>query len=271
MLDFSFRGPFCLFYTYVAGNNGLVGMVFPNSTKEVVLKLREGDIIPVPLGSLSWWYNGEGDSDLVIVYLGKTAKAHIPGEFTYLLQAGGIGILAGFSNDFVRRAYGLSEEEADKLANSQKGVMIIAVSPEKTLNLKPQMSSSDNDTCAKNKLVYNIDEAYPDYKAKKGGGFWTMVSQTKFPFIGEVGLSANHIELGPGSISSPIYTTDSSAQLIYFVKGHGRIQIVGILGKRVLDSEVKAGHLVIVPRFFVVAVMAGEEGLECLSVITSSE
>ena len=63
-------------------------MVFPNTKKEVVVKLREGDIIPVPLGALSWWLN-QGNSELEIVFLGNTTDAHIPGEFTYFLQAGG--------------------------------------------------------------------------------------------------------------------------------------------------------------------------------------
>ncbi|KAL0013228.1 hypothetical protein SO802_000297 [Lithocarpus litseifolius] len=41
---------------------------------------------------------------------------------------------------------------------------------------------------------------------------------------------------------SPTYTTDSSVQLIYDVKGIGQIQIVGINGKQVLDAKVKAAH-----------------------------
>ena len=245
------------------GNDGVVGMVFPNTTKEVVLKLREGDIIPVPLGGLSWWYN-DGDTDLIIVFLGHTTEGYVPGEFTYFLQTGVIGSLAGFSNEFIAKAYDLTEKEADKLANSQKGVMIIK------LNDEGQSLPKPHQTNASKGLVYNIDEACPDHKAKNYG-FWTTVSRAKFEFLGKVDLSANHIELGPDSMSSPIYTADSSAQLIYVVKGGGRIQIVGINGKRVLDTQVKVGHLVVVPRFFVVAILAGKEGIECLSVITSSE
>lgn len=242
------------------GNDGVVGMVFPNTKKEVVVKLRAGDIIPVPLGVLSWWFN-EGDSELIIVFLGKTNDAHIPGEFTYFLLTGGRGILASFSNDFISRAYGLTKDEADKLANSQGGVLIIPLPKHQTLP-KPDQAGRH--------LVYNIDAAVPDHKVQNRGS-WTSVTGAKFPFIGKVGLSANHVKLGVDSVSSLIYTTDSSTQMIYVVKGDGRIQIVGINGERVLDSEVKVGDLVVVPRFFVVAVMAGGEGIECLSVITSSE
>ncbi|PON43509.1 11-S seed storage protein [Trema orientale] len=244
------------------GNDGIVGMVFPNTTKEVVVKLREGDIVPVPLGSLSWWFN-EGDSNLEVVFLGKTTDAHTPGEFTYFLQTGRQGIVASFSNDFVGRAFGLKKDEADKLANSQDGALIIVLPEGKTLP-KPHQSDITKE------IVYNIDAALPDHRVKNSG-FWTTVTQTKFPFLGKVGLSASHVELGANSMSSPIYTTDSTVQIIYVVKGSGQIQIVGINGKRVLDTQVKVGHLVVVPRFFVVAAVAGEEGLECLSVITSAE
>jgi hypothetical protein len=36
-----------------------------------------------------------------------------------------------------------------------------------------------------------------------------------------------------------------------------------------LDSEVKVGHLIVVPQFFVVAQIAGEEGLETYSIVTT--
>ena len=72
-----------------AGSNGVVGMVLPNTRKEVVLKLKRGDIIPVPIGTVSWWFNsGDSDSDLIIAFLGETSKALIPGQFTYFFVNG---------------------------------------------------------------------------------------------------------------------------------------------------------------------------------------
>ncbi|KAL5053598.1 hypothetical protein RYX36_034280, partial [Vicia faba] len=39
--------------------DGVVGMVLPKTGKEVVLKLKQGDVIPVPIGAISWWFNDE--------------------------------------------------------------------------------------------------------------------------------------------------------------------------------------------------------------------
>ena len=117
------------------GSCGVVGMVFPQASEELVLKLKEGDIIPVPSGAVSWWYN-DGDSELVIVFLGETSKAYVPGEFTYFLLTGTQGILGGFSTEFNSRAYNISNEEAEKLAKSQTGVLLIKL-PEGQKNAPP--------------------------------------------------------------------------------------------------------------------------------------
>ena len=114
-------------------------------------------------------------------------------------------------------------------------------------------------------MVYNIEAALPDIRVKNGGQVTTL-TEAKFPFLDQVELSAKLVKLNANAMFSPTYTTDSSVQLIYVVKGIGQIQIVGINGKQVLDTEVKPGHLLVVPRFFVVAKLAGGDGLECFSI-----
>ena len=94
-------------------------MVLPNSSEKVVLRLKKGDVIPEPLGALSWWYNnGDHSEEVVIVFLGETSKSHIPGEFTYFFLSGGQGIMGGFSPEFIGRAYKMNGKEATKLAKS---------------------------------------------------------------------------------------------------------------------------------------------------------
>ncbi|MBA0816654.1 hypothetical protein Gohar_001293 [Gossypium harknessii] len=58
-------------------------------------------------------------------------------------------------------------------------------------------------------------------------------------------------------------------QVTYIVKGSGRLQVVGVDGKRVLETIVKAGNLLIVPRFFVVSKIADPGGLSWFSIITT--
>ncbi|KAK9929266.1 hypothetical protein M0R45_026370 [Rubus argutus] len=204
------------------GEEGLVGMVYPHTSEEVVLKIKKGDVIPVPLGTVSWWFNnGDSSDDLVILFLGETTKAYTPGLFTYS-----------------------SLQELKVLSEDSQLTSLGNTLP------KPNALIS-------HKLVHPLTVS-------------ATLTEKEFPFLNKAGLSANLIKLEPDAISSPIYTTDSTVQLIYVVRGGGRVQIAGINGQRVLDAEVTAGHLIVVPRFFMVAKLAGEEGLDCFSVITSS-
>ncbi|RVX04626.1 hypothetical protein CK203_023481 [Vitis vinifera] len=217
---------------------GVVGMVSPNASQEVVLRLKKGDIIPVPSGAVSWWYN-DGDSELIIVFLGETSKAYVPGEFTYFLLTGTQGILGGFSTEFNSRAYNINNEEAKKLAKSQSGVLLIKL-PEGHKMPHP----------ARTVLINCKEVSLP----------WRSWAQRHL------------VKLDANAMSSPVYdAADSSVQVIYVAKGSGRIQVVGINGERALDTKVKAGHLFVVPRFFVASAIADGEGIEYFSMITTTQ
>ncbi|PRQ17799.1 putative rmlC-like jelly roll protein [Rosa chinensis] len=103
--------------------DGVIGMVLPNTSEEVVLKLKKGDVIPVPVGAVSWWFNnGDSPDDLVIIFLGDTTKAYTPGRFTYFFMAGTQSLLGGFSTDFISKSFNISKDEADEVTKNQSGV-----------------------------------------------------------------------------------------------------------------------------------------------------
>ncbi|KAH0727120.1 hypothetical protein KY284_002985 [Solanum tuberosum] len=89
--------------------------------------------------------------------------------------------------------------------------------------------------------------------------------------LGEVGLSANRVVLESGAVLGPIFTADSSIHLSYITKGSGRVVIVGLFGKVVLDTKVEEGELFFVPKFFPFVVEADEGGIEFFSLKTSSK
>ncbi|XP_038696923.1 11S globulin seed storage protein 2-like [Tripterygium wilfordii] len=242
------------------GNEGLVGMVFPNTTSEIVLNLKKGDVIPVPVGSVSWWYNN-GDSEWVIVFLGETSNAYLPGEFTYFLLSGALGVFRGFSTEFSSRAYNLNHNDADKLTNSQTGVLIVKLDPNKTM---PKPGKAGLDT------VRDIDSARPDVTVSKAGSMITL-TPAKFRALQPTGLSVNSTRLDGNAMRSPFYLADGSVQVIYVVKGSGMLQMVGLNGEQALDAKIEAGQLVVVPKFFTVSMIAGDEGLDWFSVTTTAD
>ncbi|AET04452.2 putative 11-S seed storage protein, plant [Medicago truncatula] len=245
----------------IQGTDGVVGTVLPNTEKEVVLKLKQGDIIPVPIGTISWWYN-EGGSDLIVVFLGETSNAHVPGQFTYFLLTGGQGIIGSFSNELTSKVYNLNKDEVNKLTKSQTGLLLVKLEKDQPMP-KPTMDLTK-------KLVLDIDVAKPGIEVQNGGSI-TTITESEFHFIGDVGLSVIKVKLESNTIKAPSYLVNPLVQLIYIARGYGKIEIVGLNGKRVSDTQVKPGHLIVVPKFFVIAQIAGEEGMESYSIVTTTK
>ncbi|XP_043715258.1 glutelin type-D 1-like [Telopea speciosissima] len=245
----------------VVQGKGRIGMIFPKASQQKVVEIEEGDVIPVPLASVSWWLN-DGESKLIVIFLGDTSKAHSPGNFTYFLLAGAKGIFTGFSTDFVSRACDLDEEETNKVVKSQHGVLIVKLKEGTNM---PQPSKAN-----KQEVIFNIEAALPDINVKNGGQV-VVLSNKKFPLLGEVGLSVKHVKLDANAMCAPEFSSDSAVQVIYIVKGSGRVQVVGINSERVLDTTVKDGDLFVVPSVFVVSTVAGDEGIEWFSMATTTQ
>ncbi|XP_042502997.1 glutelin type-D 1-like [Macadamia integrifolia] len=245
----------------VLQGKGRIGIIFPKASEQKVVEIEEGDIIPVPLAAVSWWFN-DGDSKLIVIFLGDTSKAHSPGDFTYFLLAGAKGIFTGFSNNFVSGACDLDEEDTNKLVNSQSGVLIIKLKEGTNM---PQPSKAD-----KQEVVFNIEATLPDVYVENGGKL-VVLSREKFPLLEEVGLSVKHVRLDANAMFAPEFSSDPAVQVIYIVEGSGRVEVVGIDSESVLNTTVKDGDLFVVPIVFVVSTVAGNEGMEWFSMTTSTQ
>ncbi|XVE49083.1 hypothetical protein DITRI_Ditri01bG0053500 [Diplodiscus trichospermus] len=246
---------------YVLEGNCGVGLTLPANTKDKMafIGLKKGDIIPVPSASVSWWYN-YGDSDVVIIFLGDATKGYVPGEITYFTLTGALGHLAAFSPDFIARTYLVDVEKAQKLANSQKGVLIIKLGQEEAEGIpKPSKLATV--------WTQNIDGASPDVEVKNGGKSTTLTG-TKFPFLEELGLNVTGLVLETNATRAPAYASD--AQIFYVAKGSGKVQIVGLQGKLLLNTKVESGQMFVVPKLFMVTMSADRDGMELISIVTSS-
>uniref|UniRef100_A0A0A0K550 Cupin type-1 domain-containing protein n=1 Tax=Cucumis sativus TaxID=3659 RepID=A0A0A0K550_CUCSA len=230
------------------GNNGVTGFIFPNTSNEEVIKLKKGDIIPVPTGVTSWWYN-DGDSDLEIAFLGETKYAHVPGDISYYILSGPQGILQGFSQDYVAKTFNLNEMDTSTLLNSQQNGMIFKLQEGQTL------PTPTKDT----KFVYNLDNY----------DFFMKVSESEFPFIGETGLAVVVERLGPNVVRSPVLLVSPADQLIYVARGSGTVQIVGLSSSSKIELHVESGQLIFVPKYFAAGKIAAEQGMEFFSILTA--
>ncbi|KMT06822.1 hypothetical protein BVRB_7g159780 [Beta vulgaris subsp. vulgaris] len=243
---------------YVLQGSGSCGIVLPEK-EEKVIPIKKGDAIALPFGVVNWWYNKE-DTELVILFLGDTSKAHTAGRFTDFFLTGSNGIFTGFSTEFVSRAWDLDEKTVNALVGNQPGSGIVQV------DASAKMPEPKNEN--RKGMVLNCEEAPLDVDIKNGGR--VVVLNTKnLPLVGEVGLGADLVRLDGSAMCSPGFSCDSALQVTYIVRGSGRVQVVGIDGRRMLETTVKAGQLFIVPRFCVVSKIADPSGMEWFSIITT--
>ncbi|XP_028766806.1 glutelin type-D 1-like [Neltuma alba] len=243
---------------YVLQGNGVAGIVLPESEEKVVA-IKKGDAIALPFGVVTWWHN-KNDAELVILFLGETSKAHKAGQFTNFFFTGSDGIFSGFSTEFVGRAWDLDEKDVKSIVGNQSGKGIVKLDG----NIKLPEPKQDH----RNGMVLNCLEAPLDVDIK-GGGRVVVLNTKNLPLVGEVGLGADLVRLDGSAMCSPGFSCDSALQVTYIVRGSGRVQVVGPNGERVLETTIKEGFLLIVPRFYVVSKIADLDGMEWFSIITT--
>ncbi|GAB4856431.1 hypothetical protein Ancab_014349 [Ancistrocladus abbreviatus] len=243
---------------YVLQGSGVAGVVLPEK-EEKVLAIRKGDALALPFGVVTWWYNKQ-DTELVVLFLGDTSKAHKSGQFTDFFLTGSNGIFTGFTSEFVSRAWDLEDDIIKSLVGKQSGKGIVKLDA----NFKmPEPKKEHRDG-----MALNCEEAPLDVDIK-GGGRVVVLNTMNLPLVGEVGLGADLVRLDGRAMCSPGFSCDSALQVTYIVRGSGRVQVVGVDGQRVLETTVKAGNLFIVPRFFVVSKIADADGMDWFSIIST--
>ncbi|GJW41465.1 11S seed storage protein, plant, partial [Tanacetum coccineum] len=237
-----------------------VGLVTPNSSQEVVVVIKKGDVLPLLRGVISWWFN-DGDTDTTILFLGETTIAQVPGDMSYFFCEGILGILNGFQSDFVEKIFDLDNNQVKDILTSQQGTVIVKL---KNGTVFP------NPSVPHGKVYSPIDTTSADVVVKRGG-IINSLTEKDFSVLVEMGLSARFVRLEGKAILSPSYVTDGSVKAFYVAKGSGQIRVVGNEGKPIFDGEVEEGELMIVPRFSAASVIANEGGIELFIAVTSSK
>ncbi|KAJ3692884.1 hypothetical protein LUZ60_011979 [Juncus effusus] len=242
---------------------GIAGIIAAGDVKEKLIHLQKGDVIIVPMGCLSWWYNNGSDQDLSIIYLGDTTMAVQPGDISYFFLSGPNSILNGLSMEFLTRAWGIDEKQAQVLFKSQPDMLLTKLEPNALQGIKTRESDRKG-------IVVNINHVKSEVEVKNAGHVITLTSAS-LPMLKEASFFISMTKLEPKAMMSPGFWPDAAVQEIYVVKGSGHVQIVGTNGMNVVNEEVKEGSLFVVPGLFVLSVVAGDEGIEWISLVKTTK
>ncbi|XP_048575235.1 11S globulin seed storage protein 2-like [Triticum urartu] len=244
-------------FGYVLSGSGVAG-VLPVEAKERVVRLKAGDVIVVRTGDVSWWYNdndGHAD-DLSILFIGDTARALSPGDISYFFLAGGNSVLSGLDAGLLTRAWpGVTEEQAATAFRSQTAVLLTRLSTK-----LPGVCPCEHD---RKGLVVNAGHV--------AAGTLKTLTPSDLAALSGLGFSAVLGRLEPGAARPPWVLREGAAQAVYVARGSARVQVSSAAGgdTLLLDEEVPAGSLFVVPRFAVALVAAGADGAEWVSLIKS--
>lgn len=202
------------------------------------------------------------------MFIGETSNAYNPGEFTYFLLTGPISILSGFSIEFIRKAFKLSEKEAKILTETQTQPLIIKLSPREGENMPKPENNHENESLVKNICDFSADDE--NIITVRKAGRIIGINEVNFPFMKEVGLSCDIVKLDANAMLSPRCSIGPTVEVFYVAKGRGNVEVVGLNGRLVLNTKFESGKLLVVPRYFAVAITSGGEGMELFSVITTA-
>ncbi|KAL0413448.1 UNVERIFIED_CONTAM: Glutelin type-A 1 [Sesamum radiatum] len=162
--------------------------------------------------------------------------------------------------EFVSTAWDLEESVVKTLVGSQSKTEIVKLDPSWKM---PEPRKEHY-----NGMALNCEEAPLDVDIKDGGKVVVLNTKTSLWLV-KLDWGQIFVRLNGKAMCSPGFSCDSALQVTYIVRGSGRVQVVGVDGKRVLETTIKAGNLFIVPRFFVVSKIADPDGMDWFSIITT--
>ncbi|KAL6646744.1 hypothetical protein ACP70R_015438 [Stipagrostis hirtigluma subsp. patula] len=284
-----------------------------------IQQFRQGDLIALMAGVPLWLYNN-GDSPVVLVAIadntnsanqlnpsirkfllaGNMRRPDQQQEYSYEAEeASDRNIFAGFSQDLLAEALGVSKQLASRLQakDDPRGYIVRvarglqALQPSLQGEPVPQQQQEryaeytmGEQSCATGacRQQNGIDETMCSFKFNRNidnpqstdiynprGGRITRANSQNFPILGIVQMSATRTVLQRNALLAPHWTVNAHT-VMYVTAGRGRVQVVNNRGRSVFDGELRQTQILLIPQNFVVAVKARQEGFAWVSFKTNA-
>ncbi|GBG87026.1 hypothetical protein CBR_g44483 [Chara braunii] len=254
-----------------------VGLMTPMGISAAIQRISEGDVVVIPRGWASWACNRQERRFKALFVADLSEHAGISAKESSFALAGSMkdlgegwrqgSVLHGFTKDVLAAAWDVEERDVEKLLNSQRESVITKVSREAA---ESYVSSEPSAAGFVGEFIYSLKNSQPDVFNE--GGEFHLVNRNKLQTLHKYGtdFAVAFAKLNKGAIGAPGWCVNAH-HIVYFTKGSGRFQIAHPDGSNALDAHVRAGSVIVVPRFHAAVVLASkEEELEYVVVSTSS-
>ncbi|MCO5604255.1 hypothetical protein L7F22_058418 [Adiantum nelumboides] len=258
---------------YIMQGCGMLGISYPYEgefrQKYYVRRVKAGDVVAVPKGVVIWLCN-DGREEQRVMCAADTSKATNPGGTVKPFFLSGAktrefsGLWHGFSEDTIAQALGVDESTVRKLLTSQKDAVITKTRHKISLPFPERRRQHENAAGAE--FTYTTECGKADLVVKNGG-WMSMVTRNKLPMLAHVGMSAVRVNLEPEAMIAPLWSPNAH-QIVRVQRGNGKIEVASNNGDRLLHTDLKENDLIVIPKFFPSTIIAGENGLDLIKILT---
>lgn len=221
-------------FGYVLGGSAVVGVLPAGvDARERVVRLEAGDVIAMRAGEVTWWYNDTDGEDVTIVFMGDTAGAVSPGDISYFVLAGPMGVLGGLDAGLLAKASGLtSPEQAATAFRSQPAALLTRLNG-KLHGVRPREHDRHG-------LVVNAARVPADSNTGGAAAGTKTVTAAHLPVLAQLGFSVGLTRLDAGAaVRGPWVLRDAAAQA---VRRQGERARPGRRRRRRVDAARRGGR-----------------------------
>ncbi|XP_047306474.1 11S globulin seed storage protein Ana o 2.0101-like [Impatiens glandulifera] len=268
-------------------------------------RCRKGDIVAFKVGVAHWVHNdGNEDLELMVVHDTSNVENQLDQNLRRFFLAGNPqesemqqrrkysgqqqddenfsgNLFQGFETEVLAESFQVDMETAARLQgqDDNRGFIVRVgkefemqrpskyEEEERRREWSPKSNRFEETVCTM-RIRENLDDPERADVYTAQGGRISTVNSHNLPILKEIQLSAERGVLYENAMAAPHWTLNAH-NIIYILRGTGRIQVVGHSNRAVFNGEVRQGQLLVVPQNYAEVKLAGNEGLEWVSFKTN--
>ncbi|EPS68852.1 hypothetical protein M569_05912, partial [Genlisea aurea] len=264
-----------------------------------VHRIRRGDIIALPAGTVHWCYN-DGNEELVAVSINdlnhQTNQLDERHRSFYLAGAdsssrgGGSSrreegqqrsrnIFSGFDPNLLSEAFNVPEDLIRRVQGEREERGLIVTARERLDFIRSEDVEEEEEegriqrngleeTVCSPRFITNIESRKEADVICKQAGKLNVVDKHKLPILRFMDLSAEKGLLYPNAMVSPDWESFGHT-IVYVTRGEAQIQITDQSGESLMNDRVNQGDMFVIPQYYVSSARAGNDGFEWVAFKTT--
>ncbi|CAK9323541.1 unnamed protein product [Citrullus colocynthis] len=265
-----------------------------------IRRVRRGDMIVVPAGTVHWCYN-DGGQDLVIVAFMdlnnddnqldlRVRSSYLAGGVPREARRGSksddiVNIFSGFNQELLAEAYNIPLHLVKKMQEERGSGLIVkcdeemafmtAEEEEEELSASPfwrrqEESNGLEESICTARVVHNMNTQREADVYSREAGRVNILNQLKLPVLRFVGMSAEKGHLFPNAEYN-LHWSMTDHRLVYVIDGEAEIEIADDYGNQAFKERVSRGNMFVIPQFYPSFARAGQDGFEWITFKTSNQ